>query len=138
MGYLTRDPESRFTPAGKQVATGGIGMNRKWKSEAGEEKTETTFVDWTAWGRTAEVLCRYVKKGHLIYLEGRLKLDQWEDKQTGQKRQKTSMVIESFQFLPNGQKEGSDNDGGPTPPPSRAAQPAPQESVYSNEDDVPF
>ncbi len=88
MGNLTRDPELRYTSKGMAIAKIGMAINRKWKNEAGEMKEEVTFVDVDAFGRQAENIGQYFKKGRPIFIEGRLKLDQWDDKQTGQKRSK--------------------------------------------------
>ena len=99
IGNTTRDVELRYTPSGAAVASFGMAMNRKWKTESGEEKDEVCFVDCTAFGKSAETLSKYVKKGNPLYVEGRLKLDQWDDKQSGQKRQKLNVIVEGFQFL---------------------------------------
>ena len=77
-GNLTRDPELRYTPKGTAIARIGMAINRTWKSETGETKEEVTFVDVEAWGRQAEVISQYLKKGRPLLVEGRLKLDQWE------------------------------------------------------------
>jgi single-strand DNA-binding protein len=129
MGHMTRDPELRYTPKGKALAQFGMAVNRKWKAESGEQQEEVLFIDCTAWGRTAEVLNQYKKKGDPLMVDGRLKLDQWEDKQTGAKRSKISVVIETMQCLdradggerPERQPapakfEPSDNDGALPPP----------------------
>src|SRR5437667_4217438 len=105
-GNLTRDPELRYTPKGTAIAKLGMAINRTWKNEAGETKEEVTFVDVDAFGRTAEVIAQYFKKGRPILMEGRLKLDQWEDKNTHQKQSKLRVVLESFQFLDSGRAEG--------------------------------
>jgi single-strand DNA-binding protein len=134
-GFLTRDPEMRYTQKGSAVAQGGIAVNRTWKTETGETREEVTFVDWTAFGRTAEVMSQYLKKGKPVLLQGRLKLDQWDDKQTGAKRSHLKVIAESFQFLESGggKQEGSAPAGG------RTRQPAPaQEQPPIEEDDVPF
>src|SRR6187401_2684541 len=99
IGNLTRDPELRYTPKGTAIAKIGLAINRTWKNEAGETKEEVTFVDVDAFGRTAEVIGQYLKKGRPILIEGRLKLDTWEDKQTNQKKSKLGVVAESFQFM---------------------------------------
>ena len=117
VGNLTRDVELRYTPKGMAVASFGLAINRHWTNEAGEKKEEVTFVDCSAWGRTAENLAQYMKKGGAILIEGRLRLEQWDDKQTGQKRQKLSVVAEMIQLLGSPQGGGaggqrSDNDGG--------------------------
>src|SRR5881409_2709115 len=85
MGNLTRDPELRYTPKGMAVAKIGLAVNRQWQSESGEQKEEVTFVDIEAWGRQAEVIAQYMKKGSPLFMDGRLKLDSWEDKNTKQK-----------------------------------------------------
>ena len=95
-GNLTRDPELRYTPKGQAIARLGMAINRTWKSEAGETKEEVTFVDVDVWGRPAEVIAQYCKKGRPLLVEGRLKLDQWEDKNTHQKQSKLRVVLESF------------------------------------------
>jgi single-strand DNA-binding protein len=99
MGNLTRDPEVRYTPKGTAIATIGLAVNRVWTTESGEKKEEVTFVDVDVWGRQAETIGQYMSKGRPIFIEGRLKLDSWDDKETGQKRSKMKVVCESFQFL---------------------------------------
>ena len=143
-GNLTRDPELRYTPKGMAIAKIGIAINRSWKNEAGETKEEVTFVDVDAFGRQAEVIAQYLKRGRPILVEGRLRLDQWDDKQTGQKRSRLGVVLEGFQFLDSGNR----GDGGSEAPRSRPAgaaqqQPAPAGGPDSGppapeEDDVPF
>src|ERR1043166_8033959 len=112
-GNLTRDPELRYTPKGTAIAKLGLAINRTWKNEAGETKEEVTFVDVDSFGRQAEVIAQYVKKGRPLLVEGRLKLDQWEDKNTHQKQSKLRVVLESFSFLdsPRGDNNNSDNRG---------------------------
>lgn len=147
-GNLTRDPELRYTPKGLAIAKIGMAINRNWTSEAGEKKEEVTFVDVDAFGRQAETLAQYMKKGSPILIEGRLKLDQWDDKQTGQKRSKLGVIVEGFQFLGSGNRGGeSGGDGGSAPAaprarpsaPAAAAAPEPESDVPPHEgDDVPF
>src|SRR5436190_8726403 len=96
-GNLTRDPELRYTPKGTAIARIGLAINRTWKDETGATKEEVTFVDVDAFGRTGEVIAQYLKKGRPILMEGRLRYDSWDDKQTGQKRSKLGVVCESFQ-----------------------------------------
>jgi single-strand DNA-binding protein len=141
IGNLTRDPELRYTPKGTAVAKIGVAVNRSWKTETGETKEEVTFVDVDSFGRQAETLGQYMKKGRPIMIEGRLRLDTWDDKQSGQKRSKLGVVMESFQFLDYGGR-GSDEGSpapqkakpasGAAPPPSGASEEPP------SEDDVPF
>ena len=112
-GNLTRDPELRYPPKGTAVARLGMAINRTWKNEAGETQTETTFVDIDAFGRQAEVIGQYMKKGRPFLVEGRLKLDQWEDKNTHQKQSKLKVVLEGFSFIDS---KGGDSGAGPAPP----------------------
>src|SRR5438105_11590958 len=105
-GNLTRDPELRYTPKGMAIAKIGLAVNRVWKNEAGESKEEVTFVDLDAFGRQAETLAQYMKKGSPLLVKGRLRLDQWDDKQTGQKRSRLGVVVEGFQFLGGGTRPG--------------------------------
>ena len=110
MGNLTRDVELRYTPNGNQpVANFGIACNRKFKTQSGEEREEVTFVDCEAWGRTGEVMKEYLSKGRPVFIEGRLKLDQWEDKE-GKKQSKLRVVVENFQFIDS--KGGGGGGGG--------------------------
>src|SRR6202040_602809 len=99
LGNLTRDPEVRYTPKGSAVCDLGIAVNRSYTTDAGEKREEATFVDVTLWGRTAEVAGEYLKKGRPVFIEGRLQLDSWDDKQTGQKRSKLKVVGEGLQLL---------------------------------------
>ena len=144
IGNLTRDPELRYTPKGTAIAEIGLAINRKWKSETGEAKEEVTFVDVAAFGRTAEVIGQYLKKGRPIMIEGRLKFDQWDDKQTGQKRSKLRVVCESFEFLDSGNRgegEGTAPSAPRTGRPAAAAAPASAPESGDSEpphDDVPF
>ncbi|HWB02027.1 MAG TPA: single-stranded DNA-binding protein [Verrucomicrobiales bacterium] len=110
IGNLTRDPEIRYTPKGMAVAEVGLAVNRKYRVE-NETREEVTFLDITFWGKQAEVVGQYMKKGKPIYIEGRLQLDTWDDKQTGQKRSKLRVVCEDFQFL-GGKDSGGQGGGG--------------------------
>ena len=144
-GNLTRDPEVRYTPKGMAIAKFGMAINRTWKSESGESKEEVTFVDIDAFGRQAEVISQYCKKGSPLLVEGRLRLDQWDDKQTGQKRSKLGIVLEGFQFLGTGRGDGAgggSRSSAPSAPPSAPSSPdAPEPEgpgPAPEEDDVPF
>lgn len=128
MGNLTRDPELRYTPKGMAIAKITLAINRKWRNEGGEQKEETTFVDVTAFGKGAETLGQYVKKGDPLFAVGRLNLETWDDKQTGQKRSKLAVVLENFQLL--GGNRGS-------APATRAFSPPPAGSPAASGDDVP-
>lgn len=107
LGNLTRDIELRHTSGNQAVANIGLAVNRRWKSAEGENREEVTFVDCEAWGKTAEIMSQYLRKGRPVFIEGRLKLDQWEDKE-GKKQSKLRVVVESFQFVDSRQ----DGDGG--------------------------
>ncbi|HEV2695853.1 MAG TPA: single-stranded DNA-binding protein [Verrucomicrobiae bacterium] len=145
MGNLTRDPELRYTPKGTAIAKIGLAVNRVWTNEAGEKKEEVTFVDVDVFGRTAENVGQYMRKGRPIMVEGRLKLDQWDDKQTGAKRSKLGVVAETVQFL--GGAPGAGEGGGapaaapraarPSAPSAPAAEPVEGDGPPES-DDVPF
>ena len=149
-GNLTRDPELRYTPSGLAIAKFGLAINRRTKDQNGEQKEEVTFVDVDAFGKQAELIGQYVKKGNPLLVEGRLRLDTWEDKQTQQKKSRLGVVLEGMTFLGSGTREGGDfgSSGAPsgspsarpaarpptsTPPPSNSGEAMPAE-----EDDVPF
>ncbi len=145
VGNLTRDPELRYTPKGTAIAKVGLAVNRKWRNEAGETKEEVTFVDVDVFGKTAENVGQYMRKGRPILIEGRLRLDQWDDKQTGQKRSKLGVVAEIVQFL--GSADRGEETGGSSDVP-RSRPPATKPAATSiegevdapppEEDDVPF
>ena len=109
MGNLTRDVELKSTASNQSVAQIGLAVNRRWRTPEGEDREEVTFVDCEAWGRTAETLAKYLSKGRPVFIEGRLKLDQWEDKEGG-KRSKLKIVVEGFQFIDS--KPGAGGGGG--------------------------
>ena len=109
MGNITRDPEMRYTSSNQAVAKLGVACNRRYTTVGGEKREEVMFVDCEAWGRTAEVMNQYLSKGRPIFIEGRLKLDQWTD-QSGQKRSRHVVVVENFQFIDS--RGGSDDLGG--------------------------
>jgi single-strand DNA-binding protein len=111
IGNLTRDPELKFLPSQTAVCEFGLAVNRTWTGQDGVKKEEVTFVDCSAFGRQAETLNKYVKKGNPLFIEGRLKLDQWEA-QDGSKRSKMRVVIENFQFLSAGPRDGAGGGGG--------------------------
>lgn len=99
IGNLTRDPVMKMTPAGQQVAELGMAINRKYRGQDGVLREEVTYVDITCWGKIAETVSKYMRKGRMVFVGGRLKFDSWEDKQTGQKRNKLRVVAENVQFL---------------------------------------
>src|ERR1044071_2596806 len=126
VGNLTRDPELRYTPKGTAIAKLGLAVNRVWTSESGEKKEEVTFIDIDVFGRTAENVAQYMRKGSPMLVEGRLRLDQWDDKQTGQKRSKLGVVGEVIQFLgsPTGGGEGGGGSYAPRASSSAPSAPA--------------
>jgi single-strand DNA-binding protein len=144
MGNLTRDPELRYTPKGLAVAKIGLAVNRQWKSESGEQKEEVTFVDIEAWGRQAEVIAQYMKKGSPLFMDGRLKLDSWEDKNTKQKVYKMKVVLETFSFVGPPREGGAPGGGGNRPmasapsAPVSAPEPSEPDMPPQEPDDVPF
>lgn len=133
-GNLTRDPELRYTPKGTAIARITLAINRNWRTETGEQKEEVTFVDIDAFGKQAETIGQYLKKGRPLLVEGRLKYDTWDDKQSGQKRSKLGVVLEGFQFMDSGNRA----DGVPAAPrPATAARTATPPPADSTPDDMP-
>jgi len=128
LGNLTRDVELRHTSGNQAVANIGLAVNRRFRGADGESRDETTFIDCEAWGRTAETMSRYLAKGRPVFIEGRLRLDQWQDKD-GNNRSKLKVVIENFQFVdsPGGGAGGRGAGGRPDD-----AGPA------IDDDDIPF
>lgn len=147
MGNLTRDPELRYTPGGTAVAKLGLAVNRHWTAENGEKKEEVTFVDVDVFGRTAENCGQYLQKGRPLMVEGRLRLSQWEDKQSGGKRSKLGVVAETVQFLggrqegdaprPSPAKTGAVDDADDAVAKKKFNQPGGDEQAPES-DDVPF
>lgn len=156
IGNLTRDPELRVTPKGTAICQFGLAISRSFKDESGQTREEATFVDIEAWGKQGELIAKYCTKGRPLFVEGRLRFDQWEDKTTQQKRSKLKVVLENFQFL-GGREGGAPGPGGPgaggedagvdqtferpaaTPPRAPGGgrpAPAPQHDI--NDEDVPF
>ncbi len=144
MGNLTRDVELKYTPSNQPVATFGLAMNRRYRTREGENREETTFVDCEAWARTAEVMSEYLSKGRPVFIEGRLKLDQWQDKD-GNNRSKLRVVVENFQFVDSrGSTGGGGGDRSSAPEQmasantSSAASPDSGQHKPVSEDDIPF
>lgn len=146
MGNLTRDPEIRHTAKGSAVGEIGMAINRKTKDANGNLLEETTFLDVTLWGTTAENAGKYLTKGRLVFVEGRLLLDSWDDKTTGQKRYKLKVVADTLTFLPSG--KGGERSGEDAPPRRERAAPAGTTAGgpvsyqdgwdKEDEDDIPF
>lgn len=146
LGNLTRDPEVRYTPKGSAVCDLGIAVNRVYTTDSGEKREEVTYVDVVLWARLAEIAGEYLKKGRPVFIEGRLQMDTWDDKQTGQKRTKLRVVGETMQLLgsrPAGTTsapaEASEEDtqarssGKSSAPPPKPAAPA-----EPDDDEIPF
>ena len=153
MGNLTRDPQTRQLPNNSVVADFGLACSRRYRTASGEDREETAFVDCAAFGRQAEVISQFCKKGKPLFVEGRLKYDTWDDKQTGSRRSKLSVVVENFQFLGGRDTSasadifGSDRANRPNPgaserasrnPPARSAQLPFGEEKQFEEADIPF
>jgi single-strand DNA-binding protein len=145
LGNLTRDPEVRYTPKGSAVCDLGVAVNRVYTTDSGEKREEATFVDVTFWGRTAEVAGEYLKKGRPIFIEGRLQLDSWEDKQSGQKRSKLKVIGETMQLLGGRAAAGAGAAGDESEEDrqsrasGKASSPPPKSSAPAEPDDeIPF
>ncbi len=148
MGNLTRDPELRVTPKGTSICQFSLAINRQFKMESGESREEVIYVDVEAWGKQGETIAKFCVKGRPLYVEGRLRLDQWEDKTTKEKRSRMKVVLEQFQFLgegrggpggaPSSPGEHDQSGGGSperhSPPPRASSKPAPAENL---DEDVP-
>ncbi len=146
VGNLTRDPEVRYTPKGSAVCDLGLAVNRQYSLENGEKREEVTFVDVVLWARLAEIAGEYLKKGRPVFIEGRLQLDSWDDKQSGQKRSKLRVVGETMQLLGSRQgggggdsEEGMGGGSSFSKPPGRSSAPPPRPSQSEPDDDeIPF
>ncbi len=146
-GNLTRDPQVRFLANEKAVAEFGLAINRKFKAGDGSLKEEVTFVDIEVWGRTAELCSQYLTKGRGCMIEGRLKLDTWEDKKDGSKRSKMRVVAENVHFLDSGKGRGEgapaaaaagdDVEGDVASAPSRPSRPS-SPAPAAGDDEPPF
>lgn len=140
LGNLTRDPEMRYTPANVPVVEFGLAVNRKFTVN-NEQREEAMFIDVVAFQKPAEILNQYCHKGDLLMVEGRLKLDTWEDKNGGGKRSKHRVVVENFQLMPKRDGDGQQRapQGRPAPQSQTpAAAPAPANQGGFNQDDIPF
>lgn len=153
IGRITRDIELRYTPKGTAVSELAMAVNRVRTDDSGQKIEETTFVDVTLWGRQAELANQYLAKGREVYIEGRLQLDTWQDKQSGQNRSRLRVVGETMQFLGTGNSNNStDNKSQPSqqtqanpqsqPAPSQNQTPqsggAPADIPFEEDDDIPF
>ena len=138
LGNLTRDPEVRYTPKGSAVCDLGIAVNRVYTTDSGERREEVTYVDVVLWARLAEIAGEYLKKGRPVFIEGRLQMDTWDDKQTGQKRTRLRVVGESMQLLggrPPGTGAAAEAGGENR---QTAGPPKPSAPAEPDEDEIPF
>jgi single-strand DNA-binding protein len=160
LGNLTRDPQLKYLPSQTPVVEFGMALNRKYKTQSGEDREEATFVECSAFARTAEIINQYCHKGSMLFVEGRLKYDQWEDKQGGGKRSKLTVHVDNVQLMPRtggggggggapAHQEGGEYDqSADRPQPQRPPQSRPQnapppqqpfgEEQQFKEDDIPF
>jgi single-strand DNA-binding protein len=139
VGNLTRDPEVRYTPKGTAVTDIGLAVNRVYTTDNNEKREEVTFIDVTLWGRTAEIAGEYLKKGRPCLIEGRLQMDTWDDKQTGQKRSKLKVIGEGLQLLGSRPSGGGDSGGEDRQSArSTTAPPKGPKSAEPDEDEIPF
>lgn len=148
IGNITREIEIRYTPKGTAIIELGLALNRKYTTDSGEKREECTFLDITFFAKSAETIEKYCKKGDLIYIEARLTLDTWDDKETGKKRSKLKLIGEQFQFIGGGKKEGESDSresrSSQRPPQGRPAgrqqpqRPPVDPDLDRAEDDCPF
>lgn len=142
MGNLTRDIEIRHLQNNTAVGKFGLAVNRRYSVGDGpgrEQREETIFVDCEVWGRTAEIMNQYLHKGRPVFIEGRLRLDQWDDKSTGAKRSKLLVVVENFQFVDSRSEDGGGGGGGRRAP--AEARSGGGDQGYDDippDDDIPF
>ncbi|MCB9839100.1 MAG: single-stranded DNA-binding protein [Phycisphaeraceae bacterium] len=137
MGNLTRDVEVRHINGDNAVGNFGIAVNRRFRTRDGENREEVTFIDCEVWGRTAEVMAQYLGKGRPVFLEGRLKLDTWQDKTDGSNRSKLKVVVETFQFV-DSRNEGGGSGGGSGRGGDSYQTAGAGHHVPVSEDDIPF
>lgn len=139
LGNVTRDVELKYTPKGTAVAQVGMAVNRVYKNDRDEKVEEVTFVDVDLFGRTAEIAGEYLNKGKQVLFEGRLKLDTWDDKESGKKRSKLRVIGETMQLL-GGKKQDDSSHESPksAPPRGRPAPPQDPDLDPASEDDIPF
>jgi single-strand DNA-binding protein len=140
IGNLTRDPEVRMMSSGRPVCNFGLALNRNYKDAEGNKKEEVTFVDVECFGPRAEAVGRFFSKGRAIFVEGRLKLDQWETKE-GEKRSAIRVVLDSFEFVDAGKSDGHTTSDQSNRPVTPTEKPKPLESLSDDngfDEDVPF
>ena len=126
IGNLTRDPEIRYTPSGAALCSFGLAINDSYVNKQGEVKEETCFVDIDVWGKQAESSNRYLSKGKSVCIEGRLRFDQWDDRESGKKRSRLTVTAVRVQFLSG---RGTDNQGDDAPKPPSSEEGTPHEQT---------
>jgi single-strand DNA-binding protein len=144
IGNLGKDPEVKYTPQGTAVANFSVACNERYKDKNDEWQDRTEWVNVQAWARTAEIVGEYLHKGSQVYIEGRLKTDSWEDKQSGEKKYRTQVVVNDLVLL--GGKKGSSSDDDFNQERKPSAKPAQQQQSGYNaqnsgpitDDDLPF
>lgn len=135
MGNLTRDVEMRALPSGMSVGSFGIAVNERFKGKDGDWQERANFIDCEIFGARAEAMARYLGKGSPVFIEGKLRLDQWEDKQ-GQKRSKLKVVVDNFEFVGGGRDgQGGGGGGGGS---RRSQVSVPDDTPAIDHDDIPF
>ncbi len=133
-GNLTRDPETRATPSGAQVTNFSIAVNRSFKGSDGSQQEQVSYLECVAWGRTGETIAQYTKKGSSLLVTGRLEQRSWDDKNTGQKRSRTEIIVEDFAFLGGG---NGGNGGGSSYGSNTGSSRSSSRATKSNDDFVP-
>ncbi len=133
-GNITRDPEMRMTTGGSQVCSFAIAVNRSFKDSSGNQQDQVSYIDCVAWGKSAELICQYVHKGSALLVSGRLEQRSWEDKNSGQRRSRTEIVVEDFSFIGGTNGGGAGNYGGGS---SKSASSASSEPDLGDSDIVP-
>jgi len=142
-GNLTRDPELKALPSGQQLVSFGLATNRTYKDKSGQKQEATEFHNIVAFGRSAELIAQYMKKGRPLFVEGRIQTRSWDDKESGKKNYRTEIVVDNFQFGDGG--KGGSSDGGSAARGGHEEQPAPKDAdeiKYPDEEinpeDIPF
>lgn len=139
-GNVTRDPEMRTTGSGSQVCSFAIAVNRSYKDSSGAQQDQVSYLDCVAWGKSAELISQYVRKGSALLVSGRLEQRSWDDKNSGQKRSRTEIVIEDFSFIGGNGNGGGNYGGGASRTSSKAAAESDAADDFGGDvvpDDVP-
>ena len=132
VGYLGQDPEGRFTPQGTAVTNLSVATKESWKNQSGELQERTEWHNVVIFGKMAETASQYMTKGQLVYVEGRLKTDEWDDKESGAKRRATKVQCDSFTMLG---RKGENNQSSNTP---KVTPKSPPTQTAPDDDDLPF